>query len=267
MSPDSKPIAGIGKTLTVAMLVSLVCSLIVASATVLLRPLQAKNETLSRQQNILAAASILRADQSVAEQFKRVEMRLVDLATGEYSDDIDLSKYDPQAAARDSVLGVNISAENDIAGLKRRGKHGVVYLVKHDGRIRYIILPVRGYGLWSTMYGYLALERNANTIAGLRFYQHGETPGLGAEIDNPDWLAQWTGKYVYDTDGKPVIEVIRGKVIADSISGATPGDAEYQVDGLAGATLTGRGVTNMLRYWLGADGYGPYLARIWDEHS
>lgn len=269
MSPERKPAASIAKTLTVALLVSLVCSVIIASATVLLRPLQAKNEALSRQQNILAAAGILKDDQPIEEQFKKVQIRLVDLATGEYNTDFDLSKYDPNAAARDPELGIEIADGNDIAGLKRRGKYGLVYLVMRGSRIRYVILPVSGYGLWSTMYGYLALERDANTIVGLRFYQHAETPGLGSEIDNPDWVAQWQGKYIYDTEGKPIIKVIRGKVITDSVSSATPGagDPEYQVDGLAGATLTGNGVTNMLHYWLGEDGYGPYLARLWEERG
>lgn len=269
MSPDSKQPAGIGKTLTVALLVSLVCSIIIASTTVLLRPLQAKNEAISRQKNILAAAGILRDDLPVEEQFNKVRIRLVDLATGDYITDIDPATFDPATAARDPDLGIAIPAEKDIAGLKRRSRYGVVYQVMRGPRVRYVILPVSGYGLWSTMYGYLALERDANTIVGLRFYQHAETPGLGALIDSPDWLALWPGKYVYNKQGEPAIEVIRGKVKTDSVSRATPraGDPEYQIDGLAGATLTGNGVTYMLHYWLGADGYGPYLARLWEERD
>lgn len=269
MSPDVKAPASIGKTLTVALLVSVVCSVIIASATVLLRPLQAKNIALSRQQNILAAAGILEDDLPVEEQFKQVQVRLVDLATGEYVTDIDPATFDPENAARDPELGMAIAAENDIAGLKRRSRYGLIYQVMRGPRVRYVILPVRGYGLWSTMYGYLALERDANTIVGLRFYQHGETPGLGAEIDNPAWLALWPGKFVYNRQGEPAIEVVRGKVATDGVSRASPraGDPEYQVDGLAGATLTGRGVTNMLHYWLGQDGYGPYLVRLWEERS
>ena len=269
MSSDSRPPAGIAKTLIVALTVSAVCSVIIASATVLLRPLQEKNEALSRQQNILAAAGILQDDQSVAEQFKQVEMRLVDLATGQYITDMDPATYDPLPAASDPELGIAIAAEEDIAGLKRRGKYALVYLVMDGSSVRYIILPVSGYGLWSTMYGYLALEPDANTVVGLRFYQHAETPGLGSEIDNPKWVAQWPGKYLYDQQGNPAIEVIRGRVVTDGVSRASPraGDPEYQVDGLAGATLTGNGVTNMLHYWLGTDGYGPYLARLWEERS
>jgi Na+-transporting NADH:ubiquinone oxidoreductase subunit C len=105
------------------------------------------------------------------------------------------------------------------------------------------------------MYGYLSLEPDGNTIRGLRFYEHGETPGLGDQIDKPDWRAQWSGKLLTDEYGVLRIEVVRGKVIA--------GDGEkYQVDGLAGATLTGRGVTRLLQYWMGPHGFGPYLQKI-----
>jgi Na+-transporting NADH:ubiquinone oxidoreductase subunit C len=196
-------------------------------------------------------------------------MRIVDLATGQYTTDIDPATFDPLNAARDPELGMAIPPDKDIAGLKRRSKFALVYLVMEGQDVRYIILPVSGYGLWSTMYGYLALESDATRIVGLRFYQHAETPGLGAEIDNPNWVAQWPGKYVYDRKGNPAIEVIRGKVATDSVTRASPrrGDPRYQVDGLAGATLTGNGVTYMLHYWLGTDGYGPYLTRLWEERG
>ena len=119
-----------------------------------------------------------------------------------------------------------------------------------------LILPVYGKGLWSTMYGLLALKRDLRTVAGLTFYQHGETPGLGGEIDNPDWQAKWHGKQALDANGRVIIDVIKGQV------DATGADAYHQVDGLAGATLTSKGVENLLHYWLGRDGYGPLLERL-----
>ena len=102
--------------------------------------------------------------------------------------------------------------------------------------------------LWSTLYGFLALDARTFEIQGITFYQHGETPGLGGEIDNPKWKALWPGKRAFDENMNPVIEVVKGQASADN-----------EVDGLSGATMTSRGVTNLLRFWLGENGYGPYL--------
>lgn len=117
-----------------------------------------------------------------------------------------------------------------------------------------IVLEVEGQGLWSTMYGYLALESDTTTIRGLSFYQHGETPGLGGEIDNPRWLARWVGRRVFDDGGAIRIAVVKGA--------APPATkAPFEVDGISGATITSRGVTDMLQFWLGPSGYGPYLEK------
>ena len=153
-------------------------------------------------------------------------------------------------------MGIAVPAELDIASVRRRAIYGAVFLVKDGDKIDQIILPVHGAGLWSTMYGYLALEPDASTVRGLRFYDHGETPGLGDQIDKPAWRAQWAGKSLFDDNGAPRIEVIKGDVDDTSPT------AVYEVDGLAGATLTGRGVQYLVQYWVGEHGYGPYLDRI-----
>ena len=116
-------------------------------------------------------------------------------------------------------------------------------------------MPIRGYGLWGTLYGYIAIDSDLNTIRGLEFYAHKETPGLGAEVDNPKWKALWDGKSIYKDD-QVEIEVIKGKVDPSNKM------ATYQVDGLSGATLTSRGVTNMLVYWFGESGYKETLKKI-----
>ena len=114
------------------------------------------------------------------------------------------------------------------------------------------MLPVNGYGLWSTLYGFLTLDTNTKTVKGLGFYSHAETPGLGGEVDNPKWKAQWNGKVVFDEDYQPNIRVEK--------SGNVKG--ENSVDALSGATITSRGVENLLHYWLGDHGYGPFLAQF-----
>lgn len=248
-------------TLVVAFLVSLVCSVVVASASVLLQPLQAKNAELYRQKVILRVVGLDDPDRSIEELFAQVETRMVDLATGEYVDSPSPEGFDQRKAARDPATRVTVSRDTDIANIRTRSPWAPVYLFQEDGELQYIVLPVHGSGLWSTMYGFIALASDANTVVGLRFYEHAETPGLGAEIDNPRWLSLWPGKHVYDDTGVPRIEVIRGAVRP----GAPESETIFQVDGISGATLTGNGVNNMLHYWLDASGFGPYLERMSDE--
>ena len=238
------------KTLLVALGVSLVCSVVVAAAAVGLRPRQAENELRFQQRNILAAAGLYDPGRDVGEQFEQIEVRIVDLATGEYIEDLDPNDYDAQAALRNPAQSDALDKSVDIANIKRRERYAKVYLLRDGDEIETIILPIRGYGLWSTMYGFIALEADGNTVSGLSFYEHGETPGLGDKIEDPRWLGLWPGKKVYDAAGEPQLQVIRGQAAADD---------PHSIDGMAGATLTGRGVTNMLAFWLGGQGYGPYL--------
>ncbi len=246
----------VANTLTVAVTLSLVCSVLVASAAVLLKPLQVRNEENFRQAIILDVAGIGAAGVDEDSPLERIEARMVDLERGEFTADVPVDGYDALAAARDSVLGVEVPAELDIAGVRRRARMLPVYVVRDGDAISQVILPVYGAGLWSTMRGYLAVDADGRTVRGLRFYEHAETPGLGDQIDRPAWRAQWSGKLLTDDDGRQRIEVIRGTVDADDP------DAIYQVDGLAGATLTGRGVANLLRYWTGPHGFGPFLESL-----
>lgn len=244
------------KTLIVALALCLVCSILVSTAAVKLQPLQQRNQELDRKKIILEVAGLLKPGVSIDKLFKQVEPKVVDLSTGEYVDTMDPNQYDQRQAAKDPEMGVKIPPDRDIAQIRKRSKYAVVYLVKEEGQTKLILLPVHGYGLWSTMYAYVALERDANTIFGLRFYEQGETAGLGAEIDNPRWRNNWTGKVVYGEAEKPQIRVIKGTV--------APGDpeAKFKIDGLAGATLTANGVTNLIHYWLGPEGFGTYLKKF-----
>lgn len=247
--------------LTVAISLSLVCSLLVASTAVLLKPRQEQNRERYRQTIILDVAGLYRPGDDVEAAFGQIDARIVDLETGQYVQGIDASTFDP-SGTRDPAQSVSIPPEHDLGNLKRRSRYAAVYLVTQGDELEQIILPVYGSGLWSTMYGYLALEGDAKTISGLRFYEHAETPGLGDQVDNPRWLAQWRGKKAFGPDGQPRIEVVRGTVADDG-----KGSSEFQVDGLSGATLTSRAVTGLLHYWLGSDGFGPYLERLQQEAS
>lgn len=242
-------------TILVALALCIVCSVVVSSAAVMLKPAQEANKAKDFKRNILLAAGMFEEGKSVEEQFKKVETRIVDLTTGKYSEAVDPAKYEQRKAAKDPKMSSAISPEEDIAKIGRKEQYAEVYLADSaNGKV--LILPVRGYGLWSTLYGFLAVESDWNTIVGLGFYEHGETPGLGGEVDNPRWKALWDGKKIYGDSGDVAIHIIKGTVDSN-----TP-DAEHKVDGLSGATLTSRGVSNLVQFWLGENGYGPFLQNL-----
>jgi Na+-transporting NADH:ubiquinone oxidoreductase subunit C len=243
-----------GYVLMVATLVCVVCALLVSASVVVLRPVQDRNALLARQRNILEVAGIYQAGQPVDAQFVRIEPHLVDLASGAYVEGIDAVRFDIAKAARDPAQSDPVAADADVARIHRRPRAMPVFLVRGDGGIDTVILPVHGYGLWSTMYAYVALDGRGERVKGVTFYAHAETPGLGAEIDNPRWRASWAGKRLFGDDGAMRFDIAKGQ--------PAPEAADYHVDAIAGATLTSDGVENMVHYWLGEQGYGPFLERL-----
>ena len=249
-----------GRTLFVALAVSLVASIFVAGSAVALKPIQIENRLLDKQRSILAIAGLADARLSSREVKNlfdsRIKARVVNLDTGEYRDDLDPVTFDPLKAARDPRMSTVLPGAQDIASIKRRENYTTVYVVESGGALESLILPIRGYGLWSTLHGFLAVKPDLKTVVGLGFYQHAETPGLGGEVDNPNWRNQWPGKTLFDDSGKPIIRIVKG-----GVDPASP-DAGHQVDALAGATLTSDGVDRLLQFWLGEQGFGPYLNRL-----
>mgnify|MGYP006241575411 FL=1 len=251
----------IKKTLIVAISLCLICSALISFSAVELRDLQEANKTLDKQSKILSAAGLLKEGSLISELFESIEPRIVNLETGEYDSAINLDDYEESAFSRDPNTSIELSSSQDIALLKRRENFQTVYLHYESQALNAIILPVRGYGLWGTMKGYLALEPDFKTIIGLEFFDHKETPGLGGEIDNPKWKAIWKGKEVFSESGDILISVIKGSVDKSSEQ------AKYQVDGLSGATITSNGVTNLLSFWLGDMGYGPLIDQLQEEET
>ena len=254
---------GTKKTIGVAIIISLVCSVLVSVAAVSLKPVQVKNMRLDRLRNILMAADIEAEKGEIDKLYKeRITPIIIELETGKKLGEekfdrlLNLEDFDIKAVATHADYGKTIPAERDTAGIKRMPKFMPVYLVKTGGITERIIFPLYGKGLWSTMYGFMALGRDLRTIKGFTFYEHGETPGLGGEVDNPRWKATWKGKLAFDKDWNVKIRVIKGEVVRGSA------EANYQVDGLSGSTLTTRGVDNLVRFWLGPDGYGPYFKKL-----
>jgi Na+-transporting NADH:ubiquinone oxidoreductase subunit C len=239
------------KVLAVALALCLVCALAVSTSAVALRPLQERNAALALKREVVDVAGLTGP---VEQAFGQIETRLLDLDSGRFVENADPATYSYRDAALDPARSTAVGDRR--AGIRRRPDRMPVYLVRRDGGLATIVLPVYGAGLWSTMHGLLAVAPDGRTARGLTFYEQRETAGLGSEVASPRWLARWPGKTLVDADGQPVITVVKG--------GVDPGSpaAEHQVDALSGATLTSNAVTDLLRFWLGARGYGPFLDRI-----
>jgi len=254
----------LGSIVLVAIGVCLVCSILVSISAVALRPAQVANKELDQKQNILRAAGLLPSDavvdaqgRGVDELFGAFEARVVDLDTGDFVDGIDVATFDPLRAAKDPAQSRQLSKDEDLATIARRENNSLVYIMRGDaGEVAKVVMPVRGYGLWGTLFGYLALEGDIATVAGLGFYSHKETPGLGGEVDNAKWKALWPGVQVFDGSGEAAISLVKSRSPEGSAAAA------HEVDALSGATFTTRGVQNMIRYWTGTGGFGPFLAKL-----
>jgi Na+-transporting NADH:ubiquinone oxidoreductase subunit C len=252
-------------TVIFAATVCLLCGVAVASSAVGLRDKQQTNKMIDRKSKVLAAAGLLPEEATTAEIARLYEEHVVpvvvNLETGAPNPEIDPTTFDIRKAV-DNPKTTRVAPPNP-AKVPRLPINAIVYEIKKDGKegkTTTLVLPVQGKGLWSTLYGCLALSADTQTIHGLIFYEHGETPGLGGEVDNPRWRQIWVGRKPFNKEGKPVIEVIKGT--AGSIE-ATP----HHVDGLSGATITSRGVSHLVQFWLGGDAYGPTLKRYRSEYS
>ena len=244
----------IKKTLGVVIGLSLVCSIVVSTAAVVLKPKQQANAVLDKQSKIVQVAGIT-GEGTIPELFAaNIEPRLVDFKTGDFVDG-DAATYDQRKAAKDPKQSIKLTAEQDKAKIIRRANLGVVYLVKSGDTVSKVIIPVHGTGLWSMMYAFVAVETDGNTVAGITYYDQAETPGLGGEVENPTWRAQFVGKKLFDENHNPAIKIVKG---------GAPAGSEHGVDGLSGATLTGNGVQHTFDFWLGNDGFGPFLAKVRD---
>jgi Na+-transporting NADH:ubiquinone oxidoreductase subunit C len=249
-------------TLLFATAVCVVCSLLVAGSNVLLKDRQDVNRLLYLRKNILQASGLtapgqrLPADEALRLFGERVESRLVDLQTGEYVTDVDPEAYDQRRARDDPARSRALPA--NVAQIRRVPRVAKVYLVREGERYSQVVIPVEGLGLYGTLYGFLALDRDTTTVRGIAFYENRETPGLGGEVDNPEWKALWPGRRAFDDGWTPRIELVKGKA-------GPPAESPHAVDALSGATLTSNGVTRMLRFWLDEQGFGPYLRRVREQ--
>ncbi len=252
------PQHSVRQTLFFAFALCVVCAVLVSTIAVALRERQEQNKLLSQQKNVLEVAGLLvpgerLSREEIQQRFTtNLKAHVVNLETGEFADGVDPLTYDQRRASTDP--DTSRLAPANPARVRRVPDYGLLYLIEKNGKVEGIILPIEGMGLWSTLYGYLALAPDSREIRGITFYEHAETAGLGGEVDNPRWKALWPGRLAFDELWEPKIAVKKGA--------AGPVDQDpYYVDGLSGSTLTGNGVTHAIHFWLGDHGFGPYLAR------
>jgi Na+-transporting NADH:ubiquinone oxidoreductase subunit C len=252
------------KALLVVFLVALVCSILVSVAAITLKPKQLRNQLIERSRNIISLTGLVPvgaalSDDQILAAVEQLDIRVVNIDTGEFDASIDPAEFDARAVVNDPDLSIAIPPADDVAKLGRRTRHAVVYLVWDNNELSRVILPIHGQGMWSTLYGYLALEADLNTIAAVSFYEQTETAGLGDQIQRPDWQAQWGGRQLFDSQGSLRFRVAAGAVEEGSTA------ARHQVDALTGASVTADAVTQLVAYWFGPNGYTSFLGKLYSQ--
>ena len=245
--------------LVVVLATSLVCSILVSATVVKLRPIQQMNQLIDRSRNIVKLSGLVDAgqpltDADILKSVSQLDRRVVNLRSGEFASPLDNDEFDSRSHGNNPEFVEPIPSELDIAGLTQHTRYEQIYLVWQDDALFRVIFPIKGQGMWSTLYGYIALERDLSTIGAVSFYEQAETAGLGDQITNPTWQTLWQGKQLYDAHGNVQFRIARGT--SESI---------YEVDGLSGATITGDAVTRMVKFWFGPAGFGVVLNTLHDS--
>jgi len=243
------------RTVLVALAVCGVCALVLTGSVVLLRPYQLENQRGSSEARVHElVASLPGVSELVAEiGGAELELRTVELRTGHLAPSVDAMTLLDRSDASEGRL---LPPDRDPAGVGRVPRYAPIYFLRRNGALHTVILPVSGRGYGGTLRGHLALAGDGETVRGINFDEHRETPGVGAEIENPHWQALWRGKRLHDATG-----ALRIRTVERAPAQGSP-EAAYEVQGISGATRTSRGVTELLRFWVGPDGFGPFLARL-----
>jgi len=252
------------KTIQVALGVCAVCSVLVATATVSLEAIQNQNKKLDKIENILAAGGLADENKNPVDIYEeKIKPIIIELKSGRTLSENELDpvlnpdKFDVKKLKGDPKYSESIPTDKDLANVKTRPKFMAVYqVIDKDKNVSAYILPIYGKGLWSTLFGFISLDKDLKSDKGITFYEHGETPGLGGEVDNVKWKESWNDKVAFDDNNQLILSVIKSKV------DKTDPLANSKIDGLSGATLTTRGVNNLIQYWLGENGYGPFFNKI-----
>lgn len=241
--PNSDPVKSIGMAATVAAC----CALIVSVTAVALRPKIEDNRLAARAGQMSA---MLEGVPGIAELLHGggIETFVVDLDAGRISDR-DPATFDQNAAAADPDRSIALSPATDLAAISRRENEALVWMVRDKGEVKLLVLPVRGSGYQSTIRAYLALEGDLNTVAAFTVYEQGETPGLGSRVAEAEFSRGWAGKRIAED----------GTIMIDASAGAS---GPYEVEMISGASVTTYGTVDMVHFWLGQHGFGPFIENL-----
>lgn len=244
------PIESRPKTVLSAFVISIVCAVLVSSATVVLRPIQAANRAAEEEARVDALVrGIPGMSDMLSESGGSLSTVVVDLERGRAASDVTPASL--LSALAETSNWTSLEPERDLAGIGARPDYAQVFLLRDDDRISLLLLPIAGQGYNGRIEAVLALRGDMNTIAGVTITRHSETPGLGARIEEGAWQASFPGRQIFDGEGAVRFSVARGT--ASSI---------HEVDGITGATRTSNAITQIVRFWLGPDGYGPLITAI-----
>lgn len=247
----------LGRTLLVAFAIIFICSLFVSGAVTLLRPIQAANKAPQDYPAILQVAGLIKFEdksidqQQLLELFQQVEPRLLDLDSARILTKTTEKEFDYRLSMNNPETTITLEKKDDLALLGQRPKTMPIYWIHSSSSNAKLVLPIYGKGMWSMIHGYIALKDDFNTIAGIYFYQQGETPGIGERIQAEDWLKSWQGKKLYDNKANLAL-FVNGHSNESQMS-------IYRIDGISGATKTVDGVINLVRFWFDKKGYQLFL--------
>jgi len=236
-----------GYTLIFATISCVICSVLLSGASVSLKEIQDKNKKVDKQRNVLMAAKLATAEtkaEDIENWFKKDEKGNADIKTILINTDTGL-------------IDETISIEAYSKKPKNYPKNSIIYECLKTGN-ESVILPITGVGLWGKLYGFLALKPDGDSVLGISFYSHIETPGLGAEITEQWFTSQFAGKKLLKTPGD--FESFCGVTVKKGIKVIDLPESEqaYSVDGISGATITSNGVTGITTKYI-KEKFLPYF--------
>jgi Na+-transporting NADH:ubiquinone oxidoreductase subunit C len=229
------------KVVRFAVIVCLICSALVSTAALGLRDRQEANLLLDIRKNILKSVDLYQPEMADDEVNRIFDERMVGLV------------LDRDGKVQEGRRPQDVDREKEPDALL------LYQCLDGSGGVMAYTFPIQGQGLWSTVYGYLALEGSLDAVRGITFYKHGETPGLGGEIEQPWFQEQFVGKRILGENG----EIVSVTVVKGSAAALHASELEHYVDGISGATITSRAVSKMIMDSLQA--YEPYFGQLRQE--
>lgn len=236
-----------------ALIICVACAGVLAVLAQSLKPLQDTQKQLFVTKNILKVLDLVPAEDASPREVldmyeKNVERFFINIDGERIEAPKDADKFD--ALKEFKRFGLDYNSVNDLQALKQSAEYqrqpmrlSVFVRKDENGKPKYYAIPVFGKGLWSTIRAYVSFETDMNTIHDITFYEHNETPGLGARIEEPWFMTQFKSKKIYNESGTLVsVDVVKG-----GINPTNEMHRKHAVDGIAGATITANGVRDFLK--------------------